>query len=129
MEFERDVNFRCVTAGKGLWSEVRKTITINKVILAYADDEEMFGELRAYFDPSEWDTNNEGLIYTDPFWLECFRSCMLTLGFSQQAVNAIDYSEAGMQGETYISLDVTEDFMLECTPLYRFTINREAVNS
>jgi hypothetical protein len=53
---------------------------------------------------------------------------MATLGFSVQALADISYSEQGMQGETYVSLDVGLDFLTECTPLYRFAVNKEAVN-
>lgn len=125
--FDRQVNFRTRTHGTGLWSSVRTSVTINRVVLAYESDDGKFGELRAYFKPPEWDSD-DGLIYTDDGWLESFKHCMQTLGFSDAAVNDIAYSEAGMQGETFVSLDVFESFMLECTPLYRFVVNQEAPN-
>jgi hypothetical protein len=34
-----------------------------------------------------------------------------------------------MQGDDYISLDVGADFMREVEPMYRFTINKEAINA
>jgi hypothetical protein len=87
-----------------------------------------FGELRAYFDSAEWDTDNDGLIYTDKVWMSGFRECMKTLGFSDAAVEDISYSEAGMQGDNYVSMDVGGDFVRECEALHRFVINRQAVN-
>lgn len=128
MNFDRQVNFVTQTNGDNLWSSVKRTVAINRVVLAYEDDEGKFGELRAYFNPLEWDVSHDGLIYTDEAWIKSFKACMRTLGFSDRALEAIYYSEAGMQGETFVSLDVFEQFMLECTPLYRFTINREAPN-
>jgi hypothetical protein len=104
-------------------------VKIDRVRLAYLDDELDFGELRAYFDPAEWDTNTDGLIYTDPTWIESFRNCMATLGFSEAALQDIDYSEQGMQGSNYVSMDVGGDFVRECEALHRFVINRHAVNS
>lgn len=127
MNFDRQVNFVTRTNGTSLWSEVKKTVAINRVVLAYESDEGTFGELRAYFKPSEWDSD-DGLIYTDEGWIKSFKECMRTLGFSDQAIDDIAYSEAGMQGETFVSLDVFDQFMLECTPLYRFTVNQEAPN-
>jgi len=67
------------------------------------------------------------LIYTDRAWMSSFLSCMATLGFSVQALADIDYSEAGMQGDNFVSMDVGGDFIRECEALYRFTINKQAV--
>jgi hypothetical protein len=53
---------------------------------------------------------------------------MATLGFSVQALADIDYSEAGMQGNNYVSMDVGGDFIRECEALYRFAVNKEAIN-
>lgn len=129
MKFDQQVNFRTHTNGKGYWSNVEQFVTINRIALAYVNDEGNFGELRAYFDPSEWDVNTNGLIYSDQAWKRSFISCMATLGFSVQALADISYSEQGMQGDNFVSMDVGEDFMRECEAFYRFTINKEAVNS
>lgn len=128
MKFDREVNFRTQTAGDGYWSGVRKFITINRVRIAYLDDEGDFGELRAYFDPVEWDVDNDGLIYSDSAWMKNFKACMGTLGFSDAALNDVGYSEMGMQGNNYVSMDVGVDFIRECEALYRFVVNKEAVN-
>jgi hypothetical protein len=127
--FDQMVNFRTQTNGRGLWSATKKFVSIDRVRLAYLDDEGDFGELRAYFDPQEWDVGNAGLIYTDQAWMSGFRECMKTLGFSDEAVEDISYSEQGMQGDNYVSMDVGGDFIRECEALHRFVINRQAVNS
>lgn len=128
--FDRQVNFVTRTDGKGLWSETKKTVRINRVRLAYIDDEGTFGELRAYFDPREWDTDTDGLIYTDMMWKHSFLTCMENvLGFSPDAILDVSYSEMGMQGNNYVSMDVGEQFLLECNALYRFTVHKEAVNN
>lgn len=126
--FDQKVNFRTQTNGSGYWSSTAKFVTINRVRLAYLDDEEQFGELVAYFDPSEWDTDNNGLIYSDMGWMRSFKECMKTLGFSDQALKAISYSEQGMQGHNYVSMDVTQAFLQECEALYRFVVNKSAIN-
>jgi hypothetical protein len=130
MNFDRKVSFVTRTDGKGYWSTVaRKSIRINRVAIASVSDYGEYGELRAYFDESEWNVETDGLIYSNQAWLKSFRSCMATLGFSVQALAAISYTEQGMQGTDYVSLDVGQDFLVECTPLYRFAVNKEAVNN
>ena len=126
--FDQTVNFVTHTNGRGYWSTVSGCVKINRVRIAYLDDELDFGELRAYFDSREWDTDNDGLIYTDPTWIESFRNCMAMLGFSESALQDIDYSEQGMQGDNYVSMDVGGDFIRECEALYRFCVLKQAVN-
>ena len=130
MDFDRKVSFITRTDGKGYWSTVaRKSIRINRVAIDSVSDNGEYGELRAYFDESEWNVESDGLIYSDQAWMKSFRSCMATLGFSVQALAAISYTEQGMQGTEYVSLDVGRDFLIQCTPLYRFIFTKEAVNS
>ena len=127
--FDRPVNFVTRTDGNGYWSKAVKTVPINRVRLAYLNEEENFGELRAYFDTKEWDVNTDGLIYTDMMWKHSFLTCMENvMGFSPDAILDISYSEMGMQGNNYVSMDVGEQFILECDALYRFAVHCEAVN-
>lgn len=127
--FDRKVNFFTLTDGRGYWSTTVKTVNINRVRLAYVNEEGDFGELRAYFDPREWNTNEDGLIYTDMMWKHSFLTCMENvMGFSPNAILDLSYSEMGMQGENYVSMDVGPQFILECSALYRFTVHKEAVN-
>jgi hypothetical protein len=109
--FDQTVNFRTRTNGTGYWSPKQKFVTINRIELAYVDDEEQFGELRAYFDPAEWDIDNDGLIYSDPGWKRSFLTCLESMGFSTDAIIHVSYSEQGMQGDNYVSLDVGKDFL------------------
>ena len=129
MEFKKQVNWQTHTGGNGLWSGEVKTVQVLRVELAYINDECDFGELRAYFNTKDWDVNFDGLIYTDEQWIGEFRALTKSLGFSPRAVNDISYSEQGMQGKDYVSMDVGEDFMREVEPMYRWTINRQAVNA
>ena len=121
----KKVNWMTHTDGKGLWSSFEQTVTVVRVELAYTNDEGNFGELRAYFE--NWDVNETGLIYTDPRWINEFRGLMKSLGFTRNACDDIDYSEAGMQGDDYVSMDVGADFMREAEPMYRWAINKESV--
>ena len=129
MNFDRAVNFVTKTNGRGYWSTTAKTVRIDRVALAYVDEENTFGELRAYFDPEEWDVDADGLIYTAMMWKHSFLTCMENvLGFSPDATLDVSYSEQGMQGHNYVSMDVGPRFILECDALYRFTVHKEVVN-
>lgn len=130
MNFDRRVNFVTSTAGGGYWSNVVKTIRINRVELAWVSDDRDFGELRVYFDRQDWDVDQDGLIYSDMGWKHTFLTCMENeFGFSPDAILDVSYSEQGMQGDDYVSMDVGEQFITECDALYRFAVHREAVNA
>jgi len=125
---DKKVNWQTHTDGKGYWSQFEKTVTVVRVKIAYTNEDGNFGELRAYFDTSTWNCNETGLIYTDPRWIGEFRALMRSLGFTSQACEDITYSEQGMQGDNYVSMDVGEDFMREVEPMYRWVINQEPVS-
>ncbi len=129
MEFNKQVNWQTHTGGNGYWSSAVKAIQVLRVELAYCNDECNFGELRAYFNTQNWSCDQDGLIYSDSVWINEFRALMRSLGFTRAAVNDISYSEQGMQGSNYVSMDVGEDFLREVEPMYRFTINKVAVNA
>jgi hypothetical protein len=129
MKFSKQVNWQTHTSGKGLWSTEKKTVTILEIDLRYVNDEGDFGELCARFDTKTWNCDADGLIYTDNVWLDEFRSLMRSLGFTRGAVNDINFSEQGMQSYNFVSMDVGPDFLREVEPMYRFTINKAAVNA
>ena len=127
---DKKVNWQLHTNGKGYWSQFEQTVNVTRVrLFAQADDQGDFGELRVYFDTRTWDVNSIGLIYTDPRWLFELRGLMRSLGFTGRACEDIEYSEQGMQGDDFVSLDVGENFMREAEPMYRWLINRESVNA
>jgi len=125
----KTVNWQTHTSGKGYWSRFEQTVTVVRVKISYVSDKGDFGELRAYFDTRTWDVNEAGLIYSDPRWIDEFRGLMCSLGFTRTACEDISYSEQGMQGSNYVSMDVGAEFMREAEPMYRFAINQEAVNT
>ena len=128
--FDRQVNFITKTAGTGYWSNVAKTVRVNRVELAYVDEGGDLGELRVYFDTRDWDVNQDGLIYSDMGWKHSFLTCMeKEFGFSPDAILDVSYSEQGMQGADFVSMDVGGQFITECDALYRFAVHKEAVNS
>jgi hypothetical protein len=96
------------TAGDGYWSRVAKKVEVTDLRLGYVNDEGDFGELRVYFDTGTWNVSKHGLIYTDSLFLTMLREKLTEIGFDGSDV---DYSEQGMQGDNYVSLDVGKDFL------------------
>ena len=97
------------TDGKSsLWSRHAAKVKITSLSMPYINEERDFGELRVYFDTNTWDVENEGLIYTDNQWLREFKSLLNSLAYDESDVC---YSEQGMQGDNYVSLDVGEKFI------------------
>jgi hypothetical protein len=95
------------TAGDGYWSGIAKSVKVTHIDVSYINDERTFGELRVYFDTASWNIDKDGLIYTDSRFLEELCSELAYEGL----MGKVDYSEQGMQGEDYVSLDVGEDFI------------------
>jgi hypothetical protein len=96
------------TAGDGLWSRRATEVKIVDIAVTYLNDEKDFGELRVYFDTREWNVDKDGLIYTDKRFLDDLKDFLWGEGFNDQDVN---YSEQGMQGDNYVSLDVGAEFI------------------
>ena len=95
------------TAGDGYWSNVSKDVEVTDMQLGYVSDEQDFGELRVYFDTDTWDVNKDGLIYTD----SRFKQDLMQFVKQQGLVVDLCYSEQGMQGDNYVSLDVGAEFL------------------
>lgn len=96
------------TCGDGYWSRAAKPVLITDMRVPYINDEGDFGELCVYFDTKFWDVNVDGLIYTDSSFLADLQKFLNTQGL---AGTDVDYSEQGMQGDNYVSLDVGQDFL------------------
>jgi len=111
------------TDGKGLWSRQAKPVIVTGVNCMIGkiedeDQERLMGELMVRFDLASWDTDKDGLIYTDDLFLAQLREFLLSQGFTLENVNDVFYSEQGMQGDEYVSLDVGSDFCQEWLDKY-----------
>ena len=103
-----NVSWLAKTDGKGYWSDKSKLVHLDKVAIAYVNKEGTFGELRVYFTQGTWSVKRDGLIYTDMQFLQDLRDSLFLAGFD---TSDVDYSEQGMQGEDYVSLDVGPNFL------------------
>lgn len=95
------------TNGDGYWSNTAKEVEVVDMQLGYVSDELDFGELRVYFNTATWNVNTDGLIYTD----SQFRIDLMKFIEQHGLVVDLCYSEQGMQGDNYVSLDVGKDFL------------------
>lgn len=103
------------TSGDGFWSGVvNAQVEITDMQVEYISDdfpeggEPDFGELRVYFDTKTWDVDEDGLIYTDSLFLKQLQKFLNQHGLKGSDVS---YSEQGMQGDDYVSLDVGQPFL------------------
>lgn len=94
------------TSGAGLWSNVAREVTIVDMVVNAEDRD--FGELQVYFDTATWDVNVHGLIYTDKGFMADLRRFLAQHGLDSTDV---EYSEQGMQGDDFVSLDVGASFI------------------
>jgi hypothetical protein len=96
------------TGGGGYWSNTKTAVLVTDIKLGYVADDKEFGELCVYFDTGTWDIEELGLIYTDRQFLKELREFLEQHGLPGKDV---DYSEQGMQGDNYVSLDVGAKFL------------------
>ena len=106
------------TDGNGIWTSVTgRRVNLQDMCISYLDwDHEpgedrtypTHGHLQVYFKQSTWNTDRDGLIYTDPRWIKEFRKVLKELGFNPKGV---DYSEQGAQSWDYVDLDVGREFL------------------
>lgn len=102
------------TNGDGLWSDVAKNVKVTHFDAYPTIPGEMdCGEVRAYFTKRSWDISRDGLIYTDSLWLKEFKQLLKKQGFSSESLKHLNYSEQGMQGKEYVSLDCDGIFLEE----------------
>jgi hypothetical protein len=95
------------TSGDGYWSNRKEPVEIVDMRLGYVADDKDFGELCVYFNRADWDVDRDGLIYTDSQFIQDLYAFLTAQGLSTD----VEYSEQGMQGDDYVSLDVTGAFI------------------
>lgn len=115
--------------GNGLWSNTLKEVNVSKMEVHYYYDSEdsnnnpKWGELRVFFHKKSWDVNKYGLIYTDKTFLKELSEWLVKLKINSKA----DYSEQGMQGDNYVSLDIGKNFIIDWDK-QKFKIVKTMVN-
>lgn len=108
---------RLVTGGDGLWSREQREVQTERLELVLFGEDQEYGELRVFFDTKTWDVYEHGLIYTDDTFENNLRALLEEHGFSEKAAQEVCYSEQGMQGEDFVSLDCDATFIKEFADL------------
>lgn len=96
------------TNGSGFHSNEAKVVQIKSMDVARQADGAKFGELRIFFDVASWDTEKDGLIYTDKQFLADAKDYLTRAGYD---ASELHYSEYGMQGDDFVSFDVDGKFL------------------
>ena len=96
------------TSGRGIYSKVAAPVRITKMELVNVYSDGDYGELRVYFDSRSWKVDRDGLIYTDPMFLRLLKQELISMDLPGSSVC---YSEQGMQGRNYVSLDTGKRFV------------------
>jgi len=103
------VDFTLYTTGKGLWSLAKRPVKVHRLeVIDHSEYSFDGAELRVHFTRKSWDRSRYGLIYTDPGFLNDLKAA-LRARFG--LVSNIGYSEHGMQGTAFVSLDVSPTFI------------------
>lgn len=97
------------TNGSGLWSDEAKNVKIKDIQLDWV--EHCIPELLVVFDKETWNVKEHGLIYTDKLFEEQLQKFLKDCGFLH--ADEVSYSEQGMQGGNYVSLDTSDEFAEE----------------
>lgn len=109
MLFTIPVNKFFNTCGDGYWSNIAKEVYVESICMYIVNDaEEGDGDLAVIYTEDTWDNNAYGLIYTDSLFLQQVKQFLIDNGFNADAVNAINYSEQGMQDDERVSCDAYE---------------------
>ena len=98
------VQWAIQTGGDGLWSSRSTIVEVTNITVKWEGGNLV--EINASFDPNTWNVERDGLIYTDKMFLEGLRRKISDLS----GVNmTLDYTEQGMQGDDYISLESNDN--------------------
>ena len=96
------------TDGRGLWSHVRKPTVIKRVEIEedqFADTDGKMAKqylLKVFLTRKSWNTDTDGLVYTDERWIKEFRKALKEAGYKRW--KDVGYTEQGMQGDDYVHL-------------------------
>lgn len=104
------VSITASTDGMGSWTSERRPMKIHKIrFKPYIYTENGVGSIYvdASFYVKDWDTDRHGLVYTDEKWLREFRKAFYAKFPAMKGIDPrIDYTEQGMQGRNYVSLQM-----------------------
>jgi hypothetical protein len=113
------VKFSCETDGSGFWTRKTRVVPIAELeLIAHStDDHARYGEVRVHFDEGAWNTNTDGLIFTDRNFINELKLELKKLGMP--AAEYLSYGDKSEQGLTYVQLDCDTAFIAEFKKLLK----------
>jgi hypothetical protein len=110
--FVINVNAVFNTGGDGWWTTIKGDVTVNTISIFVSNDTYNGtyndSDLAVNYNEATWDNDVNGLVYTDATFIKQVKQFLINNGFEAAAVNAITYSEQGMQDDGRISCDAYE---------------------
>ena len=101
------VQWAIQTGGDGLWSSRSAIVEVTSLTVKWEGGNMV--EINVSFDPNTWSVEHYGLIYTDKLFLEGLRQKISELCGNN---TTLDYTEQGMQGEDYVSLECNDCYAM-----------------
>ena len=101
------VQWAIQTGGDGLWSSRSAIVEVTSLTVKWEGGKVV--EINVSFDPNTWSVEHYGLIYTDKLFLEGLRQKISELCGNN---TTLDYTEQGMQGEDYVSLECNDCYAM-----------------
>lgn len=99
------LNFTCTTTN-GLYHATKgKKIRIVGISVDYDENEPNEALVNVYFDKKTWDVEKDGYVYSDMGFLKELKASLIGQGLPKDATEKLTYTEAGMQGDNWISLE------------------------
>lgn len=91
---------------RGLWGANAEPIEfeVSEAEVIYGDAESKHGFVSLNIRLKDYQAGQHGLVYTDPVFLDSLKAVLAQAGMDGEALH---YSEAGMQGDDYVNLDVS----------------------
>jgi hypothetical protein len=101
--------FQCRVGGDGLWSDKETIVDITAILPDTVRDK--YITFMVFFE--NWNVDEDGLIYTDKTFKEDFRNHLIYLGLNPEVAARISYTEQGMQGDDYVSMETDDNRFAE----------------
>lgn len=103
------VQWAIQTGGKGLWSYRSTIVEVTSLTIKWEGGNMV--EINVSFDTNTWNVERDGLIYTDELFLEGLHRKISDLCGNN---TTLDYTEEGMQGDDYVSLESDDRYAFMC---------------
>lgn len=89
------------TNGQGYWSDEKRKIRCTALEIECMQELDDYFTYRLIFNEKDWNIHKHGLIYTDALFLKELKKELKDRNYNG---SKLDYTEQGMQGKNYVSI-------------------------